>query len=434
VSALPAQTYPGLTVSWSGTDAGSGVAEFDVYYTQNGGPITPWLIGTELTSANFFQAVPGSTYAFYSIATDAVGYREDISVIPDASTTILPSANIAAVITTKGSVAVTFTESLPTQSLIDNYTIASLFSIRDKSDVLVSLTNPQFTYDAVAKKLNVTWTNALPAGDYSFAIGTSGFTDAAGSKLSLGWSGASIKVRDNTVGSNVKANGTDIILADAHPSLVDFDGDGLSDLMVGKRITTDQSKVRVHRNSGTAANPVFTSHAYLQSINGDLVVEDDGSKFRMHDWNGDGELDLTVGRSDGRVEVWINVNTTADPIFGVPRFASVTGASTTEIDVGGLATPEWIDWNNDGRKDLLVSSSDGQIHLYVDQSTRGTPRFTSSSLVMLGVMPIATPNAARVAAGDLNGDGRFDLVVGAGGKVVFYPNVGAIGSPRFVAG
>jgi hypothetical protein len=435
VATLPAQTYPGLTVSWPGTDAGSGIAEYDVYYSQNGGPITPWLIGTELTSANFFQAVPGSSYAFFSVATDAVGYREEISEMPDASTTILPSASIVGVVTSRNSVVVSFTEPVPIQSLIDNNSIAGHFTIRDIQEAAISLTNPSFAYDAALRTLNVTWSNSLAQGDYSFSFNTSGFTDAAGSKLSPGLSGVAIKVRDNAVGSPVKANGTDIVSFEAQPSMIDLDGDGKNDLIVGERTATGQSKVRFYRNSGTASNPIFDNPLYLQGVDGDLVISDEKSQFRFHDWNGDGELDLTVGRSDGRIEIWSNINTTADAVFGVPRFVTtIAGSVATQIDVGNQATPEWVDWNNDGRKDLIVSSEDGYLSLFIDQATRGAPRFAASSYIMLGNARIKTPNPGRVSTGDLNGDGRFDIVVGTGGMLIFYPNVGTLGSPRFVGG
>jgi hypothetical protein len=173
----------------------------------------------------------------------------------------------------------------------------------------------------------------------------------------------------------------------------------------------------------------------LQGVDGDLVISDEKSQFRFHDWNGDGELDLTVGRSDGRIEIWSNINTTADAVFGVPRFVTtIAGSVATQIDVGNQATPEWVDWNNDGRKDLIVSSEDGYLSLFIDQATRGAPRFAASSYIMLGNARIKTPNPGRVSTGDLNGDGRFDIVVGTGGMLIFYPNVGTLGSPRFVGG
>jgi hypothetical protein len=72
--------------------------------------------------------------------------------------------------------------------------------------------------------------------------------------------------------------------------------------------------------------------------------------------------------------------------------------------------------------------------LFVDQAIKGVPRFTDQFLVVLGGAPIVISKSARVTAGDINGDGRFDLVLGNGAQALFYPNVGSNNAPRFVAG
>jgi hypothetical protein len=43
VGALPAtEPLVGFTVNWSGTDIGSGIQDFTVYASDNGGPFAPW--------------------------------------------------------------------------------------------------------------------------------------------------------------------------------------------------------------------------------------------------------------------------------------------------------------------------------------------------------------------------------------------------------
>ena len=78
VTFLPATTTTSsFTVNWSGTDdtGGSGVAAYDVYDSDNGGPWTLWQQFTAATSATF-SGVGGHTYAFYSQATDSAGNVE----------------------------------------------------------------------------------------------------------------------------------------------------------------------------------------------------------------------------------------------------------------------------------------------------------------------------------------------------------------------
>jgi hypothetical protein len=96
MTALPAATsLTNLLISWSGSDVGSGVADYTIYVSTNGGPWTPWLQGTTNTSATF-PAVGGNSYAFYSAATDEVGNRESSPLIPGAQTTVVSSQPILA--------------------------------------------------------------------------------------------------------------------------------------------------------------------------------------------------------------------------------------------------------------------------------------------------------------------------------------------------
>jgi hypothetical protein len=76
-----------FTVSWSGSSPLSSVATFDVFVSDNGAPFTPFLTGTTATSAPF-TGVPGHTYGFFSLATDAAGIREPMKTRADVVITI----------------------------------------------------------------------------------------------------------------------------------------------------------------------------------------------------------------------------------------------------------------------------------------------------------------------------------------------------------
>jgi len=75
-------TATDLTVSWSGSDAGGGIAGYTVYVSENGGAPTPLVVDTADTSAPF-TAELGKTYAFYSVARDVVGNVEAVPPTPD---------------------------------------------------------------------------------------------------------------------------------------------------------------------------------------------------------------------------------------------------------------------------------------------------------------------------------------------------------------
>jgi hypothetical protein len=88
IAALPAQSQTVFPLSWSGDDAGgSGVAYYDIYFSENSGPFQRWLTATP-TVAGVFQGAIGKTYAFYSVAVDQAGNRETPPGTPDAQTTV----------------------------------------------------------------------------------------------------------------------------------------------------------------------------------------------------------------------------------------------------------------------------------------------------------------------------------------------------------
>lgn len=88
MQALPAtESSPTFMVQWSGSDAGSGIRDYTVYVSQDGGSFSPFVSSTTATSAAF-TGVAGSTYAFYSIGSDLVGNIES-KTAADASTRIV---------------------------------------------------------------------------------------------------------------------------------------------------------------------------------------------------------------------------------------------------------------------------------------------------------------------------------------------------------
>jgi hypothetical protein len=79
---------------------------------------------------------------------------------------------------------------------------------------------------------------------------------------------------------------------------------------------------------------------------------------------------------------------------GAPELAAgvyiYEGSSPISVTWGDSA-PSVVDWNNDGRKDLLVGQEyNGHINLYVNVGTDTDPVFTGSSLVEASGTPITT--------------------------------------------
>ncbi len=94
VSPLPADSPPQFTVTWVGADpGGSGIASYNVFVSTDGGPFTPFALGTTSTSALFTGAV-GHSYAFYSVATGNVGNVQPTPATAQAVTTVVMPAVI----------------------------------------------------------------------------------------------------------------------------------------------------------------------------------------------------------------------------------------------------------------------------------------------------------------------------------------------------
>lgn len=91
VNPLPA-TYPDtlLLLTWTGNDAHSGVKHYDIYYTEND-TATYILFNHTPLDSGYFVGNYGSTYKFFSIATDFAGNREDAAANPDAVITLQQS-------------------------------------------------------------------------------------------------------------------------------------------------------------------------------------------------------------------------------------------------------------------------------------------------------------------------------------------------------
>ena len=99
VNPLPVNsTSPRFTVLWKGSDgAGSGIASYNVYVSDNGRQFQPFLIGTTQTSATFSGQVD-HTYRFYSVATSNVGFAQPNRVTAQATTTVVVTMSKAVLV------------------------------------------------------------------------------------------------------------------------------------------------------------------------------------------------------------------------------------------------------------------------------------------------------------------------------------------------
>ena len=75
-----------IDLNWSAVDAGSGLGHVELYASDNGGAYALAYDGTGYGYS--YATQPGHTYRFYTVAVDAVGYRESVPAQADAQITI----------------------------------------------------------------------------------------------------------------------------------------------------------------------------------------------------------------------------------------------------------------------------------------------------------------------------------------------------------
>lgn len=336
-------------------------------------------------------------------------------------------------------VAVTFGDALTIVPMIDDGSIFSAVSLLKLSGETVDLHSGTFSFDDTTHTLTWTRTGSLPAGYYELRLDGSRLTDAVGNLLMGGHGGnIAFPMQAFDSAAVVPAGGT-AVQVDGYsvPALADWNNDGRPDLIVGEKTTTGVGKVRVYLNMGTVSAPVFGSFTYVQSNGADFAVPASGclGAFpRVFDWDGDGEKDLLVGTADGKIQLLLNTNTDAAPQFGSPTYFQVgLPDAKTDLDVGDRAAFDIVDWNNDGQSDLVVGRLDGRVHVFLNQAASGPADFQTDTVLQEDSGDLLVPTGrASVDMADLNGDGRKDLLVGnTDGQLLFYANIGADAAPAF---
>lgn len=202
---------------------------------------------------------------------------------------------------------------------------------------------------------------------------------------------------------------------------MDWNSDGAKDLVTGEYY----GHIHVYLNTGTDAAPVFNYGAmgyFIVPVDGSSWSAGAQSKPDVVDWNNDGKLDVLCGGVDGNVHLLINTSAGTDPSFST---AALIADGARALDVGSFSHPVAIDWDADGNKDLIVGAGDGKLHFFHNVGTDAIPAFNGSLILEAAGSPLTVGAFSAPEVSDWNGDGQADLLIGnEDGKMYFVEAVG----------
>lgn len=210
-------------------------------------------------------------------------------------------------------------------------------------------------------------------------------------------------------------------------TVADMDQDSLLDVVCG----SSRGGIVYYRNFGTRQQPLLTIGKLLFQTDGKAIDPGFYSYTTVADWDNDGKLDLLVGTNGGYVIFYRNVGTNAAPVYEdkgalqidgvplttpfspVPEVESATGEPIYKADYA--PAPEVVDWDGDGRPDLLLGGYvTGRLFWYqnVASGKDGVPRLVFRGPFMADGKVLDVGWCASPAVADVDGDGDLDVILG----------------------
>lgn len=188
----------------------------------------------------------------------------------------------------------------------------------------------------------------------------------------------------------------------------DLDADGDLDLVQGSRYRLEWIK-----NIGS-------SHlARLEALQwGNIVYNDNKFWFpALVDLDHDHDLDMVCGQLDGTLAYFQNSGSATEPVWRLPVY------NWLSVSLGAQTHPSFCDIDHDGDQDLFIGNSSGKLYYYQNTGTAAMPIFSLQTdlYVETGTSGQTTPFFC-----DLNQDGDFDLLLSRGSisRIALFQNTG----------
>lgn len=235
----------------------------------------------------------------------------------------------------------------------------------------------------------------------------------------------------------------------------DYDGDGVTDLVVGIEDWSDygwdhawnaqgqwtngplHGFVFVFRNTGTDTAPKYSDPLQLES-NGQPIDTFGCPSPNLVDCDGDGDLDLICGEFLDGFTYFQNIGTRTQPRYAAGVRLRLSDGQPLTMDLE-MIVPVAFDWNRDGHPDLIVGDEDGRVAFVRNTGKRTAdgvpifeaPRYFQQQADTLKCGALATPVGV-----DWDGDGDTDIVSGnTAGFIEIFENLSGsqVAVPKWAA-
>lgn len=225
---------------------------------------------------------------------------------------------------------------------------------------------------------------------------------------------------------------------------VDFDGDGDQDLIVGLGVWDDYGWDDAWDADGNWTNGPLHGFVYLVEKTDDSSFREpvkltttDGKPIDVYgmpspnfaDFDGDGDLDLICGEFLDGFTYFENTGTRQKPEYEPGRRLKI------HMDLQ-MITPVAIDWDQDGDVDLICGDEDGRVALieHTGEMRDGVPVFKEPVYFQQEATDVKFGALVTPVSVDWDGDGDEDLICGnTAGYIGLIENLGGGDSPRWAA-
>jgi len=191
------------------------------------------------------------------------------------------------------------------------------------------------------------------------------------------------------------------------PAVVDLDGDGILDLVVGNADGT----LDAYRNNGTVLLPDFVPLAGTADPFAGIDVGTDSAPA-LADIDGDGDADLLLGESGGTIRYFENSGSSRAPVY-MARSGAANPFDT--VNVGNLCMPTLADLDRDGDADLVLGEIGGRLAFYLNNSSGAG----GNDVILVG-------DGANIVVG---GFGDDSVTAGADADLIFGDNAAVTYTP-----